>query len=501
MDRCLLLTKRDDTIGNAFGSRFGLLVRSYRDDLGISTRELAIRVWNDESRKASISRLENGRVERPSAKTIQLIAHALDIPQDEIDELRLPAKKAEIDLSQQLQTISQNSRDQLEALANRFEITRVYDRTYDELRDLLELKAKEYRSFRKQIDLLDGRQKEILSARIAANEAAERMAFKEADQHLRTADRLQTLLAVETREVRASQALLRGRVSEAVRIFSSAADALKDVDDLEMARRREKYHVQLFEHGLRYGDDGLREAITMQRPAVETLQGFGNNDEWASSATRLANTLAYLGNRTDGEEGGDLLNEAVAIYERVLDYWKKAANIDKYAMLQQNIGGALCLIVDRDDSRIDQESVLRRAIAALQESLQVRCKESQPTNWAMSLQNLAVAKKKLGSRLEDEGGLSLLIQSVHDLQEALTIRTRSEHPFDWALTRENLALSQFALARHPLSSNPKEYASAAIESIEFALEVYSEEATPYYSEKADRFRRTVAAYLSKLREA
>lgn len=169
------MTKRAPPDVNAFGARFGRLVRSYRDDLGLSVRDLAINVWNDEGRKASISRLENGHVANPAARTVQALAHALDIPQHEIDNLRAPPPN----LPSQLEGLSNARRDQLEALASRFEIDHVFDKSDAELRGLLDKKASEYRIYKRRLHELDGRMGELAEIKAAAREAAAELNFEE----------------------------------------------------------------------------------------------------------------------------------------------------------------------------------------------------------------------------------------------------------------------------------------------------------------------------------
>ena len=60
--------------------------------------------------------------------------------------------------------------------------------------------------------------------------------------------------AAKTAELRANNALLRGRVEQAYRILNAAADSFAAVDPIEPARRKiSKYAAVLGRHGDRYG--------------------------------------------------------------------------------------------------------------------------------------------------------------------------------------------------------------------------------------------------------
>lgn len=71
-----------------FGSKFGRLVRRYREAQGLSSGELAELAFGDTAKRSRISELENGRVARPHAKTIDALTSYLAIPIEEVDECR-----------------------------------------------------------------------------------------------------------------------------------------------------------------------------------------------------------------------------------------------------------------------------------------------------------------------------------------------------------------------------------------------------------------------------
>ena len=104
-----------------FGQKFGQLVRTYREQQGLSLSQLALLLWDDEARRSRVSEIENGKVSKPRASTIHLFMEKLNIPRHEIEKIRDPGtnenrvlKQAEPGSSQE-QPIIQMTLDQYEA--------------------------------------------------------------------------------------------------------------------------------------------------------------------------------------------------------------------------------------------------------------------------------------------------------------------------------------------------------------------------------------------------
>lgn len=72
----------------SFGEKFGDLIKSRRTELGLTIEELAERAWGSGDRKSDISRIEQGKVGEPRAKTVATLAEALAITQTELQALR-----------------------------------------------------------------------------------------------------------------------------------------------------------------------------------------------------------------------------------------------------------------------------------------------------------------------------------------------------------------------------------------------------------------------------
>lgn len=474
------MTKRAPPDVNAFGARFGRLVRSYRDDLGLSVRDLAINVWNDEGRKASISRLENGHVANPAARTVQALAHALDIPQHEIDSLRAPPPS----LPSQLEGLSNARRDQLEALASRFEIDHVFDKSDAELRGLLDKKASEYRIYKRRLHELDGRMGELAEIKAAAREAAAELNFDEYESLLRQVDESYSEMVVRAKEARARNALLRGRANDAYEGFVSAAETWRSLDPAHSISKRLEYHRALFDHGLRFGGSGLERAADILRPALRA--GGCTAQLRARALQNLANALANISIRSEGTASLATMDEAIERYEEALLLVSIEHDGDLWAMVQQNLGAALSLRANWCDDTSERRIFLGRAIEAFRAALRLRPRESKPLEWAMTTQNVAVTLLEMANVTPGKDGLVLLGRAEKLLQETLSVRSRDAVPFDWALTQENLAIVAKAQAERGSASDRAHHLASASSYVAAALEFFRTEGDTFYQDKATR---------------
>lgn len=485
------MTRNAHIEATAFGPRFGKLIRAYRDDLGLSARDLAERVWDDSGRKASISRLENGHVLRPEAKTVQAIAHALDIPPEEIDALRLADAVPLPALTADLESLARHSRDQLEALANRFEIDRAFERSESELRKLLEWKAEEYRAYRGSLDRAGGLSAIDSETNKLMKDAAASMDFEALDHHLARLDRTHSDQAIVIKEKRAAHALLRGRVKKAYLIFTSAAQTMHSSDALEMARLRNEYHKLLYDHGLRYPGEGLRLAIKMQRPAVAAVANEDHSSDWARYLQNLANALANFGARGQGARGITSITEAIDAYAIVSQHLTRQEDPEGWGMVQHNQGAALYLLSTKTDDPMRRSESLTEAVQTFRKALEVRQRDIAPKLWAMTLQNLAVALKELGQVTSGSNGRKLIDEALTSLKDSLLVRTYDANAMEWAMTQENIALAEYALAGHVCAADAQNHYAAALEHIHSALKVYAPKSAPFYFEKATNLRRTL----------
>lgn len=71
----------------SFGKAFGEMVKRKRAAEGLTQQALAVMAFGDESYKTRISELENSKVSRPQAKTIDALIVALNISDHELNPL------------------------------------------------------------------------------------------------------------------------------------------------------------------------------------------------------------------------------------------------------------------------------------------------------------------------------------------------------------------------------------------------------------------------------
>ncbi len=320
-------------------------------------------------------------------------------------------------------------REQLELLATRFGIEDAFDLGEREIQEQLALKAREYRDYRKLIDNIDERVAGLGNLKAAAKEAAERLDFDEVEALMARVDEVETEIAAEAKEIRAANALLRGRVEQAYGIYCAAADSFASVDRLEPARRRARYFKPLYEHGLTFAGPGLGRAVEMLQDVLRVIDRAADGALWAGTQNNLGAALQALGARASDP---GRLQEAVAAFRQALKEFTREAVPLQWAMTQNNLGNALQAL----GARAGDPGQLQEAVAAYREALKEYTRAAVPLQWAKTQNNLGAALRALGVREGDAGRLQ---EAVAAFREALKEFTREAVPLDWAGTQNNLA--------------------------------------------------------------
>ncbi|MBV0911719.1 AAA family ATPase [Anianabacter salinae] len=448
------------------------------------------------------------------------------------------------ELREAIENVGGASRDVLELLAARFGIADAHDRSDADLRQLLTDKATEYRALKREVDAIDDGLKRLSNLKAAAQDAIARVDLEEVEEILSRVQEVELEEAAKTAELRAENALLRGRVEQAYLLYAAAADSFAAVDPLEPARRRLAYNDPLYRHGIRYGGPGLARAAEIARSAATDelcrldgkLWGKLQNNlanalsdqgtrtggaegaallaeavaayrdaltvhtradhpvDWATTQNNLALALQNQGTRTGGAEGAALLAEAVAAYREALTVRTRADHPVQWAMTQNNLGIALQNQGTRTGGA-EGAALLAEAVAAYRDALTVRTRADHPVRWAMTQNNLAIALQNQGTRTGGPEGAALLEEAVEAYRDALTVRTRADHPVDWAMTRENMAIAEKAIAEHDSTTDPRPRLEAALAHVEAALEVFDPDHTPYNHDKASDLRDAIRAAL------
>ena len=133
------------------------------------------------------------------------------------------------DVGAKLDQVHRLTRLEMTALGDRFEIIAMHAMSDADLREALEKKAEEYRRYKAQIEAIDERTAGLGNLKAAAQDAAERLDFDEVEALLSRVQEVELEIAADTAILRADNALLRGRVVDAFRMLSAAADGFGGV--------------------------------------------------------------------------------------------------------------------------------------------------------------------------------------------------------------------------------------------------------------------------------
>ena len=421
---------------------FGALIKRKRGEARLTQETLAQDVFGDSTRKADISRLENGKT-TPQEATIQKLCKALNISAAELEPIRQSR-----DAAKQLDMIPSLSREDLENLAGRFNIETPFDRSDDDLRQQLTFKAKEYRALKAEVDTINEDMKRLANLKAAAQDAIARVDLDEVEALLSMVQETELEEAAKTAELRSNNALLRGNVDQAFDLLESAANSFGAIGTTAKAERKIlRYFAILRNHGLRYGGQGLPlSQALIERELTEDLKN-DNAWLWAAGKNSLAVSLQEQGIRTTGADGADLLSQAVAAYRA---------------------------------------------------ALQVRTQADHPVNWAMTQNNLGNTLSDQGTRTSGADGADLLTESVTAYRAALQVRTQANHPVDWAMTQENIAVAHCEISEHDSCDTTKPELQNALVAIDAALTVYDPEHMSYDYGTATELRKRILAKLDAL---
>ncbi len=454
------------------GIAYGALVKRKRGEKRLTQETLAGDVFGDSTRKGDISRIENGKI-TPQEATIQKINAALGISAAEMEPIRQARPIAE-----QLDRIPGLSLEDLQNLAARFGVDDTFDNTNaDLLRRLLTEKAKEYRALRKEVDAIDESMKRLSNLKAAAQDAIARVDLEEVENLLLLVQATELEEAAKTAELRADNALLRGKVEDAYRILSAAADSFAGVDPLEPARRRDYYAIRLARHGERYGGTGLPMAADMFRAALTVTTREDHPVHWATTQQNLAIALRNQGSRTAGPEGAALLAEAIEAYRAALTVRTREDHPVQWATTQQNLANALRTQGARTAGP-EGAALLAEAIGAYRAALTVTTRDDHPLQWATTHQNLGNALETQGSLLDGSEGDALLAEAVEAYRNALTVLTRADHPVEWAQTQQNLGFALAQLGAHSVGKNGAQLLQAAMDAYEAAIATTARDSHP-----------------------
>ncbi|KSV62313.1 hypothetical protein N182_37515 [Sinorhizobium sp. GL2] len=490
----------------SFGARFGAVVRERRGVEGLSIAALAVRAFDDAGRKGDISRIENGKVPNPQAKTVDALSVALHILPEEVLVCR--GILVPTDMPSRL----------LRLLARRFG-ERNPNRPEAVLVEFLEACAAEYRLLKERLAVLSSTDDRIADFLRRAQEAVDKGDFDHARALLMDAEDVQqadkTLKEIEAqaslREQRARISLLAGQSAEAAADFRIAALMFQHFALPTTIERLQDYSGSLHGYGKQcdiLASLAARELLTLAASIVQ------DDRDKVSIAANLASStieLATLAERTEalvlldeavkfideashvedpvvvvglafqsgrvlkeraihasGLERQKLLSMAVERYREALAGIRQVDDPDLWAACNNNLASALRRLAYASPT-IDRNRLLRAAATAWGDVLQVRKREDNELLWARASANVARAVSDLFHYLlmEDGGEVTERVReaasnAIHLFEEVIDVMRRV--PNDYAATLQDVAT---------IHANVRSYGSA-IQLLQEAREVFQE---------------------------
>jgi tetratricopeptide (TPR) repeat protein len=267
------------------------------------------------------------------------------------------------------------------------------------------------------------------------------------------AERLKTLLATQTGAAKSDVELARladladraqaeGAIEVALK-FRERASARADELDATVDENEANLKQDRLQIGATYADHARTAEINfdfavsaeMWRKAIDQVETW---DETLTAGYRnnLGVALMEAGSL---ETGTDSLVASVEALEASLKVFDRDSDPVQWARTKSNLGNVLQALGDRE--RDPQRYV--EAAEAHSAALEELTRDRVPLDWATAENNLGNALARIG---ENQEGTENLEAAVEAFRAALEVRTREAVPLDWAATEDNLggALSSLA---------------------------------------------------------
>ncbi|MDF7776947.1 DUF4062 domain-containing protein [Sphingomonas sp. AOB5] len=204
-------------------------------------------------------------------------------------------------------------------------------------------------------------------------------------------------------------------------------------ESIAWSAARELHHC-----GTVFGRGGALAAATSHwRTLVDAADLRNDSERAAGVRNNLGNALKVQGERTVGEAGLALLDDAVSTYRATLNVHTEAAMPSNWAGTQNNLGNALKVQGERTAGEVGLR-LLNEAVTAYRAALTVHTETTMPVYWSVTQNNLGSVLQEQGQRTGGGAGLALLNEAAATYRAALTVRTEAAMPIEWATTQNNL---------------------------------------------------------------
>jgi len=387
-----------------FGIRFGRLVHEKRGLLELSLDKLVARCGLT---KAQISNLENGKIRRPQAKTIDALCFALNITRKERSECYGSSAPSLPPLL-------------LENLAMRFGHENP-NAPEENLEVFLKQKAVEFREMQSRLAKLAAAEGRLANLIGAANAALEGGDFEAADKLLADAEFVQlqsmTIPAlqkqVELRIERGNATLVGGNLSGAIEHFKQAVRYFSGVDEQSELRTRDEYADLLRLYGYRYGNStALYAAKAALEENSQILGSKPTSPDWCKTKIALGGTSYRLSQFDKTENAASHLEDAKKHFE---DVRKRCSETVERYFFARALGSLANVYSEKlpSTSRKQYEKHLELSIEYNKSALKLISKSETPEQWGILQHNQGLVYGKLAVLRRDK------VLAVRDAESAI----------------------------------------------------------------------------------
>lgn len=469
---------------DAFGVRFGRLVREKRGIEGLSQDGLSEKTGLT---KARISDIETGKITNPQAKTVDALCVGLNLTREERAACHTaPASGLPPSL--------------LEKLARHFG-AEMPEATEEDLETFLMAKAEEFRHMRARLEALaqtEGRISELVKG---ANAALAQGKFEEVDELLREAETVQlessTIVALKKqvglRIERGNAALVNGEVVAAAQHFEKSSKYFSGIDVELEAENRHECATLLRYYGYRYKNaDALCQAQIALHQNLSIWKQDTNLEKWCRSKNALGGVCGRLSQFDAAENAMSHLTAAKTHYEDVrsccsedflpkmfatagldlasvysnrkmaisdadyeknlhtalnlqlsaLSHFSKADDPREWGIVQHNLG---CTYIELSETRDDKDrsaADVENAIRHAELSFEVRDPVDSLQYWLASCRTLGEALLNMAELAAAVDAAQYDRRAANVLRDACSRITQSEHPHQWAEIQGQLERSR-----------------------------------------------------------
>lgn len=211
----------------------------------------------------------------------------------------------------------------------------------------------------------------------------------------------------------------------------------------------------------------LQEAIAIYRRLLDLRPRSSSPELWARTQNKLGNAILRLG---VGSNSVPLISGAVSAFEAALEVQTLEADPREWAGTTANLADALVQL----GNRLNEQEDLRGAVAAYRRVLAQLRFETDPGRWIELQTSLGNALWSLGRQ---ESGPDALHQAITVFQEALQGLDRERQLRDWGATQNNIGAAYFLLAEREA---PVDNARNAVAAFEASLAAYRDASAVYF---------------------